>query len=374
MSEIVKCIKNVSVDTSLNKKDKEKMIFGLEKLLLKATDRESNCIRNAITLLKNGRLTIENKNKFIECRPMLLKIVNKYEEIFRERSISNMIGENLAIEELELKLDATVTKYNKFNENNPMKLVTYDKNGRYRIRMSDKCTTRVNKTDATKLALSFMCENINTEIIIDRLNVEIDMLTYKHNKIICYKYQDNNFYDMAHVINMMKLDKTSQGLKRNEFRDEIKFMLLCTNVHGGYILRELIGIKTVKKMIYKSNKRGAVILAHLLNINTFDHKRISKENSTIQNIISVFKFDKVKESYSVGKYYVDLYFLDTKLAVECDEHNHSNRDPEYEKTRQLYIEKKLGCKFVRFNPDDDNFDIFDVVSKIHYHIMTYRDQ
>ena len=88
----------------------------------------------------------------------------------------------------------------------------------------------------------------------------------------------------------------------------------------------------------------------------------------MHNIITVFKNENFKESYHIGKYFVDLYFPDHKLAIECDENNHSDRDPIYEKTRQTYIENKMNCNFIRFNPDDKNFDIFEVISKIHYHI------
>ena len=32
------------------------------------------------------------------------------------------------------------------------------------------------------------------------------------------------------------------------------------------------------------------------------------------------------------------------------------------------IEKELDCVFIRINPDEENFNIFRVINKIHIHI------
>ena len=71
-------------------------------------------------------------------------------------------------------------------------------------------------------------------------------------------------------------------------------------------------------------------------------------------------------------YRVDLYFPIFRLAIECDEHGHKDRDKKYEEQREKHI-KKLGITFIRFNPDDSEFNILDVVAKIHNHIMQYKD-
>ena len=73
----------------------------------------------------------------------------------------------------------------------------------------------------------------------------------------------------------------------------------------------------------------------------------------------------MKEEYKIGKYRIDLYFPNEKIAVECDEYNHVDRDPKYEKKRERYIVRKLGCIFVRFNPDADEFNIGNVIRKIN---------
>ena len=72
--------------------------------------------------------------------------------------------------------------------------------------------------------------------------------------------------------------------------------------------------------------------------------------------------------FSAGKYRIDLYFPKYKLAIECDEFDHRDRDIEYEAERQKNIEMLLDCTFVRFNPDAKDFCILKTVNKVFVHI------
>jgi very-short-patch-repair endonuclease len=72
----------------------------------------------------------------------------------------------------------------------------------------------------------------------------------------------------------------------------------------------------------------------------------------------------VRKQYKVDSYYIDMYIVDTKLAIECDEHNHDERDPLYEQKRQDQIQQTLTCKFIRFNPDDKSFRLAELMSII----------
>ena len=65
---------------------------------------------------------------------------------------------------------------------------------------------------------------------------------------------------------------------------------------------------------------------------------------------------------------IDLCFHDYKLAVEIDEKGYKDRNEEHESQRQKKIEKKLGCKFIRINPDKENFNISKAKNKIFIHI------
>jgi very-short-patch-repair endonuclease len=93
-----------------------------------------------------------------------------------------------------------------------------------------------------------------------------------------------------------------------------------------------------------------------------------KEGTTIKQIMKVFSGETMELQYCVGDYRIDLYFPFHKLAIECDENNHSDRNINDEIKRQKFIEKKLGCKFYRYNPDDKNFDIFNMMNGIYFHL------
>ena len=54
--------------------------------------------------------------------------------------------------------------------------------------------------------------------------------------------------------------------------------------------------------------------------------------------------------------------------MECDEHDHKDRDINYEIRRQKFIEDQLNCKFTRHKPDAKDFVIESVLNKIFQYI------
>jgi hypothetical protein len=92
---------------------------------------------------------------------------------------------------------------------------------------------------------------------------------------------------------------------------------------------------------------------------------MSCENATIgfiENAIS--HITPTIRQYRVLNYKIDLYIPEWKLAVECDEFDHRDREKTYEEERQDNIEKKLECKFVRFDPQAPDFDLAALVGRI----------
>jgi len=70
---------------------------------------------------------------------------------------------------------------------------------------------------------------------------------------------------------------------------------------------------------------------------------------------------------------VDLYLKDLNIAIECDEIGHEERDKWDEEWRENKIKETLGCKFIRFNPNDPNFNTGDVINQIFSEIIHKRD-
>jgi len=89
------------------------------------------------------------------------------------------------------------------------------------------------------------------------------------------------------------------------------------------------------------------------------------ENQTIGFIENSYSnILDVKRQYFIGKYRVDLYFIDYNLVIECDENNHDDRDQIKEKIREDYI-KSLGNKIIRYNPNISSFDLSNVLREIN---------
>ena len=78
---------------------------------------------------------------------------------------------------------------------------------------------------------------------------------------------------------------------------------------------------------------------------------VSDESQTLDIICEAIKgFTNYYRQYSVGPYKIDLYLRDLKIAVECDEMNHSSYSELDEAIREQYVKEKLDCKILRYDP------------------------
>ena len=111
-------------------------------------------------------------------------------------------------------------------------------------------------------------------------------------------------------------------------------------------------------------------LAKCLGTELHKNKWLSKEQDTLKKIMQAFNGEEMIHQFSVGKYRIDLFFPRYKLAIECDEFDHRDRDISYEAGRQKHIKRLLGCSFVRFNPDAKDFCILEVVNEIFVQIKS----
>ena len=71
----------------------------------------------------------------------------------------------------------------------------------------------------------------------------------------------------------------------------------------------------------------------------------------------------MKRQKHVGPYYIDLYFEDYNLAIECDENNHKDRNTANERVREDFLLKQ-NITIVRYNPNCENFDLSNVLQVI----------
>ncbi len=130
----------------------------------------------------------------------------------------------------------------------------------------------------------------------------------------------------------------------------------------------------LNKVNYMLTDRAFGSLKVSYNIRVLDYGRLSLnhpiippiETASIGFICEVFRDFMHKKQFRVDKYFIDLYFTDLKLAVECDEDHHRlqvDRDIE----RQSYIETALSCKFYRFTPNKTTLSniVYDIMNIIY---------
>ncbi|NDA89428.1 MAG: DUF559 domain-containing protein [Alphaproteobacteria bacterium] len=113
------------------------------------------------------------------------------------------------------------------------------------------------------------------------------------------------------------------------------------------------------------NLRNRYIVNLSDNVKYINNISMCIESQTIGFIENAYSGTlNVKRQYIFGKYRVDLYFIDYKLVIECDENNHDDRDPIEEKVRENYI-ISLGNTIIRFNPNQSEFDLSNVMRDIN---------
>jgi very-short-patch-repair endonuclease len=54
-------------------------------------------------------------------------------------------------------------------------------------------------------------------------------------------------------------------------------------------------------------------------------KCLTKEQQTLSAITNTFKIEKFEDQFKIGTYYLDLYFPEYKIVLECDENGHAGR-------------------------------------------------
>ena len=144
------------------------------------------------------------------------------------------------------------------------------------------------------------------------------------------------------------------------------------STRGGKQKMRVININGIKHVLQNTRSIYKDKILQILNID-LDIIYDCKESSYLKIISESFKNLPQKFQYTISKYKIDLYFPDQKLAIEVDEFDHKDRDPILENNRQKYIEEYLNCKFIRFNPDQENFNIGSVISKILEHCYKLKN-
>ena len=273
---------------------KDKIFFvkdNLEIIKESTTNQESKHIDTVIDLISKQKLKIEDIKKLKQVKPIVIKIVKKYEEEYNEEPNEDEIDNKLTIEEVENKLDEKIPEYNGFDENHPMKGVTLENINRYKIQYGNIKSHAKNISNACNKIIEFSGYK-NSKIF--GKNIPKKYFIYSNHYFVSYWDQNEPYFDIQHIISVLNLKKSSWNDKYKEFCNEIEYYLWHPNLFGGYILRELINEQTVYKLILSSNstlsksfkKDIAKILADLRKEDLLEitNEKISKKKKNISGM------------------------------------------------------------------------------------------
>jgi very-short-patch-repair endonuclease len=172
---------------------------------------------------------------------------------------------------------------------------------------------------------------------------------------------DELFYITIHKHNLVR------NLIKN-YKENIHYIITKNNVKKGsgghnknnYLLTE-DAFELLKNSFNLRNRYIVDINDNVKQVNLC----MPIENQTIGFIENAYKdILNIKRQHYIGKYKVDLYFIDYELVIECDEFNHQDRNIIEEKNREEFI-CSFGNKIIRYNPNEKNFDLSNVLRKIN---------
>ena len=198
----------------------------------------------------------------------------------------------------------------------------------------------------------------------------------KNHMINCVVVCDQRWYRAKDITTALLYKDTKRAVqlhisidnkrRLNELKPQAKFD--CNAANTIYINEA-----GLRSLVVKSQLPTASDIATQLGISV-ETRYVRKETEIVgfvQDVLTQmmvpFEFQK-----TVNNFRIDLYLPDQKLAIEIDEHNHADRDPSYEKEREMYIKAQLGCKFVRINPDSEGFKLSTCIGRIMKEILATR--
>ena len=140
--------------------------------------------------------------------------------------------------------------------------------------------------------------------------------------------------------------------------------------NGGMQNKLYLNYDGIIQLLTTCRKIEAVNFCSILNINLNSRYYTCIEFDTIKCILDAFKDEVMISQYRVKIYHIDLYFIDYKLAIECDEHHtHIKEDIK----RENEIKEELNCHFIRYKPYDKKFNIFLLINEIYKSILLIKN-
>ena len=177
-------------------------------------------------------------------------------------------------------------------------------------------------------------------------------------------------YCSKDISKILKISNVRSSM-RNYCDDEKKIVV-------GKVSRQKTNYLTYKglfKLLTRSRRPETIEFSKKNNFEIMTTYCLNIECDVISCILKTFSGNIMKPQYKIDNYRIDLYFPEYLLAIECDEPHHKNPENKLnDMKRQSIITQLLGCRFIRFDPYDKNFDLFDLLNSIYIHLSVFPRQ
>ncbi len=189
----------------------------------------------------------------------------------------------------------------------------------------------------------------------------------KENYVCDIIYNDvepYTLYRASHLSDILQLKNIRCFLSTFNNKEKTS---LKVRTQGGKQNCSYITYQGLLKLVYKSRKPSYVDFCKKIGIDVYSYMILTIENETLEKIQKVFKGEEMIMQYKILNYNVDLYFPKYNIIVECDEkHHHSLKNTNQDIIREQTIREHLrDCIFIRYDPYDKGFCIFEVINEIY---------
>src|ERR1700733_3340953 len=184
--KLVNTINSINVKLFLNKNDKSYLHDKLLLLKSKTSKEEKKMLKPIIEVLEKIRLNKNDRKQIIEEKKSLIKIINKYEEVFEEEDNDETVDKKMNEDDVEKLLDGKIHKYNKYNKNHPMEGISFNKaKNKYTIIYKNINTTSKDLEIACQKIIDIFCHK-NQKKILNENDIDKQIKSHEDINIITY--------------------------------------------------------------------------------------------------------------------------------------------------------------------------------------------
>ena len=209
---------------------------------------------------------------------------------------------------------------------------------------------------------------MNLELIIDKLEKEKEFKYY----LDISKHKDNLYMtrnQISEVLEYKNVNGLHKVIQRNKEIIGLPKIEKVLSNDGKWYNTKLYSIEQIIQIISYTNRPLCQILINKLSemkgfipIQIKNRYELDFEKLLFSTFKSLFNIEK---QFPVQQYRLDFYVPKYNIIIECDENNHQYYCDFHEDNRTKIINNVLNNPiWIRFNPNDDDFNIGDILNLI----------